>query len=112
MKINVNGQDYSVTGEKPLLSVLREKIGMLSVKEGCDDATCGTCVVIANGKLVKSCSRKASTFERQEIITTEGLSSLFEAFSIGPWPTRVVHGVRIIQAHVSQFNRSAELLGQ
>ena len=74
MKITVNGQDYSVTDEKPLLSVLRNEIGLLSVKEGCDDATCGTCVVIANGKLVKSCSRKASTFENHEIITTEGLS--------------------------------------
>ena len=74
MKISVNGQDYSVTGENPLLSVLRDEIGMLSVKKGCDDATCGTCVVIANGKLVKSCSRKTSTFENQEIITTEGLS--------------------------------------
>jgi selenium-dependent xanthine dehydrogenase len=74
MKININGQYYSVTDEKPLISVLREEIGMLSVKEGCDDATCGTCVVIANGKLVKSCSRKASSFQNQEIITTEGLS--------------------------------------
>jgi aldehyde oxidoreductase len=74
MKITVNGQEYSVTDNKPLLSVLREEIGMLSVKEGCDDATCGTCVVIAGGKLVKSCSRKAATFENQEITTTEGLS--------------------------------------
>jgi aldehyde oxidoreductase len=74
MKITVNGQEYSVTDEKPLLTVLREEIGMLSVKEGCDDATCGTCVVIAGGKLVKSCSRKAATFENQEITTTEGLS--------------------------------------
>ena len=74
MKITVNGQHYSVTDDKPLLSVLREEIGMLSVKEGCDDATCGTCVVIAGGKLVKSCSRKTSTFENQEITTTEGLS--------------------------------------
>ncbi|MEP7191884.1 MAG: selenium-dependent xanthine dehydrogenase [Actinomycetota bacterium] len=74
MKITVNGQEYSITEDKPLLSVLREEIGMLSVKEGCDDATCGTCVVIAGGKLVKSCSRKASTFENQEITTTEGLS--------------------------------------
>ncbi|MEO6145078.1 MAG: selenium-dependent xanthine dehydrogenase [Dermatophilaceae bacterium] len=74
MKITVNGQDHSVTGEKTLLSVLRDEIGTLSVKEGCDDATCGTCVVIAAGKLVKACSRKASTFENQEITTTEGLS--------------------------------------
>ena len=75
MKIIVNGQDYSVTAELPLLSVLREEIGMLSVKEGCDDATCGTCLVISGGKLVKSCSRKASTFKNQEIITAEGLSA-------------------------------------
>jgi aldehyde oxidoreductase len=74
MKITVNGQDYSVIDDKPLLSVLRDEIGMLSVKEGCDDATCGSCVVIADGKLVKSCSRKVSTFENQQIITTEGLS--------------------------------------
>jgi aldehyde oxidoreductase len=74
MKITVNDQEYSVTDDKPLLSVLREEIGVLSVKEGCDDATCGTCVVIAGGKLVKSCSRKAATFENQEITTTEGLS--------------------------------------
>ncbi|MDQ1484296.1 MAG: hypothetical protein QOF35_2372, partial [Actinomycetota bacterium] len=74
MKITVNGQDYSVAEDKSLLSVLREQIGMLSVKEGCDDATCGTCVVIAGGKLVKSCSRKASTFQDQEITTAEGLS--------------------------------------
>jgi aldehyde oxidoreductase len=74
MKITVNGQEYSVTDDKPLLSVLREEIGMLSVKEGCDDATCGSCVVIANGKLVKSCARKAATFENQEITTTDGLS--------------------------------------
>ena len=74
MKITVNGQDYPVTGDRPLLSVLRNELWMLSVKEGCDDATCWTCVVIANGKLVKSCSRNASTFENQQIITTEGLS--------------------------------------
>src|SRR5664279_2020991 len=74
MKITVNGQEYSVTDDKPLLSVLRDEVGVLSVKEGCDDATCGTCLVIAGGKLVKSCSRKASTFENQQIVTTEGLS--------------------------------------
>ena len=74
MKITVNGQEYPVAGDKVLLSVLRDEIGTLSVKEGCDDGTCGSCVVIANGKLVKSCSRKVSTFENQEITTTEGLS--------------------------------------
>jgi hypothetical protein len=41
MKITVNGQGYSVTDEKPLLSVLRDEIGMLSVKEGCDARRAG-----------------------------------------------------------------------
>jgi selenium-dependent xanthine dehydrogenase len=79
MEITVNGRDYPVPGDKPLLAVLRDELGMLSVKEGCDDATCGTCVVIADGKLVKSCSRKASTFQGQQIITTEGLSEREQA---------------------------------
>ncbi len=72
--INVNGRDYPVSGDKSLMAVLRDEVGTLSVKEGCDDSTCGTCLVVAGGKLVKACSRKAATFEGQQIVTTEGLS--------------------------------------
>ncbi|HEX2705637.1 MAG TPA: 2Fe-2S iron-sulfur cluster-binding protein, partial [Candidatus Lustribacter sp.] len=72
--INVNGQDHDVAGEAMLVHALREQIGTLSVKVGCDDATCGTCMVIADGRLVKACNRPASAFAGQRVVTTEGLS--------------------------------------
>jgi selenium-dependent xanthine dehydrogenase len=72
--ITVNGLDYDVAADAMLIRVLRDEIGALSVKEGCDDGTCGTCMVIANGRLVKACNRPASSFAGQQIITTEGLS--------------------------------------
>jgi selenium-dependent xanthine dehydrogenase len=57
-----------------LVDALRGEIGALSVKVGCDDSTCGTCMVIADGRLVKACNRPASAFVGQQILTTEGLS--------------------------------------
>ena len=74
MQLKVNGQEHEVDGDRMLIHALREKIGALSVKQGCDDSTCGTCMVIANGKLIKACNRPAKQFKGQEIITTEGLT--------------------------------------
>jgi len=72
--ISVNGTDYEVDGEAMLVEALRGDIGALSVKVGCDDSTCGTCIVVANGRPIKACNRPAKSFEGQQIVTTEGLS--------------------------------------
>lgn len=72
--VNVNGTDYEVDGDAMLVHALREEIGALSVKVGCDDSTCGTCMVIADGRLVKACNRPASAFVGQKVLSVEGLS--------------------------------------
>jgi selenium-dependent xanthine dehydrogenase len=77
--LNVNGQDYEVAADKMLIHALREHIGTLSVKVGCDDSTCGTCMVIAGDRLVKACNRPASAFVGLPIVTTEGLSEREQA---------------------------------
>ncbi|MBW3087000.1 Aldehyde oxidoreductase [Austwickia sp. TVS 96-490-7B] len=74
MKLHVNGQEHEVDGDRMLIHALRDVIGTLSVKVGCDDSTCGTCVVHANGRLVKACNRPAKQFEGQKITTVEGLT--------------------------------------
>lgn len=74
MKITVNGSDHDVTPDIPLLDALREEAGALEVKQGCDDGTCGTCIVLVDGKPVKSCTRDASTAEGHEVLTTAGLT--------------------------------------
>ncbi len=76
IKINVNGKDYVVT-VKPyerLIDVLRYKLGLTSVKEGCGRGECGACVVIMDGKLVPSCLVPAYRANGSKIITVEGIA--------------------------------------
>ncbi len=74
--LNVNGKDYTVK-VKPyerLLDVLRYKLGLSSVKEGCGRGECGTCAVIMDGKLIASCLVLAIQARGKKILTLEGLA--------------------------------------
>jgi len=76
VSFKVNGREVRVR-VKPyerLLDVLRNKIGLLSVKEGCGRGECGSCVVIMNGKLIPTCLTLAVRAEGSEILTLEGIA--------------------------------------
>ncbi len=76
LKFTVNGKkvELNVPGARRLLDILREDLGLLSVKEGCSKGECGACSVIFNGKVVNSCMVLACQAEGSEITTLEGLS--------------------------------------
>ena len=57
-----------------LLDVLRNNLGLTSVKEGCSEGECGACTVIYNGEPVTSCCILAGQAEGADIITLEGIS--------------------------------------
>lgn len=73
---NVNG--HAVQALAPsnaiLLDVLRDEVGMLGVKRGCDLGTCGCCTVLVNGEPRLSCLCLAGQVEGDEITTVEGLA--------------------------------------
>ncbi len=76
LTFTVNGEQVSlkVPGAKRLLDVLREDLGLLSVKEGCSKGECGACSILFNGKIVNSCLLLACQAEGSQITTLEGLS--------------------------------------
>ena len=75
--ITVNGVQRSVIAEPDttLLVVLRREFGLLGTKQGCDNAVCGACTVVIDGKAVKSCVQKIGKINGAEITTVEGLSN-------------------------------------
>jgi aldehyde oxidoreductase len=78
MKITftLNGTERSVEAEPGLvlLDVIRDRFHLTGTKRGCDNATCGTCVVVVNGKAVKSCTYPLDKLEGAEVLTVEGLA--------------------------------------
>jgi len=75
LKLKVNGRDYelSVRADNTLLDVLRNELFLTGTKTGCEDANCGVCTVIMDGKAVKSCIILAGRANGSEILTIEGL---------------------------------------
>ena len=72
----LNGTERSVEAEAglALLDVIRDRFHLTGTKRGCDNATCGTCVVVVNSKAVKSCTYPLDKLEGAEVLTVEGLA--------------------------------------
>ncbi|HZU86820.1 MAG TPA: (2Fe-2S)-binding protein [Anaerolineaceae bacterium] len=61
-----------------LIDVIRDVLDLTGTKRGCDNSTCGTCVVVVNGKAVKSCNYPITKAEGATILTVEGISNGME----------------------------------
>jgi aerobic-type carbon monoxide dehydrogenase small subunit (CoxS/CutS family) len=73
--VTVNGIRHSVEVEDrwTLNELLRDHIGLIGSKIGCNRGECGACTVLLDGEPVYSCSTLAVWVDGQEILTVEGL---------------------------------------
>jgi aerobic-type carbon monoxide dehydrogenase small subunit (CoxS/CutS family) len=76
LRLLVNGEEVRLAAEpaKTLLQMLRQDLGLLSVKEGCSQGDCGSCIVVMNGRAVNSCLVLAAQADHAELVTLEGLA--------------------------------------
>jgi aerobic-type carbon monoxide dehydrogenase small subunit (CoxS/CutS family) len=77
IELTVDGVVYAqpVDPHRTLLRFLRDDLGLVGTKEGCDDSECGACMVLVDGQPVNSCSYLALQAAGRSITTVEGLSS-------------------------------------
>lgn len=77
VSLNVNGQKIvmEVKPEWSLAFVLREKLGLVALKVGCDRGECGACNILVDGKPHLACTMMAIESGGRTIVTLEGLAS-------------------------------------
>lgn len=74
--LTVNGSPVSLTsdGETPLLTALRDELGLVGTRFGCGQGLCGACFVEVDGTVLPSCQTPVWQVEGQAVTTVEGLS--------------------------------------
>ncbi len=72
----INGKEktLAIDVRKSLLEVLREQLGLTSVKQGCTEGECGACTVLIDGRPIDSCIYLAAWADGKTIRTVEDLS--------------------------------------
>ena len=77
IELNINGDNHEllVAPNHTLLEVLREKLGLMGTKRGCDLGACGACTVLIDGEAYLSCLMLAVDAVGKEIMTIEGLAA-------------------------------------
>jgi carbon-monoxide dehydrogenase small subunit len=75
MTVNGKAASAEVEDRTLLVQLLREKLGMTGTHVGCDTSQCGACVVLVDGKAVKSCTILAVQADGATVTTIEGLAT-------------------------------------
>jgi nicotinate dehydrogenase subunit A len=75
-RLQVNGVDREVTAEPgtPLLTVLRDLLGLLGSRFGCGLGLCGACFVRMDDAVVPSCDTPLWSAAGRSVVTVEGLA--------------------------------------
>jgi len=76
IRLTVNGEERECLApvHHSLLEVLREDLGLMGTKHGCELGECGTCTVLVDGKPILSCLTLPIECEGREVRTVEGLA--------------------------------------
>jgi carbon-monoxide dehydrogenase small subunit len=76
IQVTVDGERHEGDVEARLLLVhyLRDRLGKVGTPVGCDTSNCGACIVLLDGRSVKSCSVLAVQADGGEVTTIQGLA--------------------------------------
>ncbi|OGA09263.1 MAG: hypothetical protein A2W68_13520 [Betaproteobacteria bacterium RIFCSPLOWO2_02_64_14] len=75
LKVNGEAHQLLVQPQQTLMGVLRDDLGLTGTKQGCDDGTCGTCVVTVNGAMARACRVPIDRVQGKDVLTIEGLGT-------------------------------------
>jgi carbon-monoxide dehydrogenase small subunit len=74
LTLNGEAAEVAFAPHKTLLEVLREDLGLIGTKHGCELGECGTCTVLVDGRSILSCLFLGLDAEGREVTTIEGMA--------------------------------------
>ena len=75
LRVNGERHDIAVVPHHTLLEVLREDLGLIGTKHGCELGECGACTVLIDGLPTLSCLALPLEVQENEITTIEGVEA-------------------------------------
>jgi len=75
LRVNGESHEVAVLPHHTLLEVLREDLGLIGTKHGCELGECGACTVLLDGVPVLSCLTLPIEVQGREITTIEGIEA-------------------------------------
>ena len=79
--LNGEHRTLEVAPDEVLATAFR-RYGLVGLKRGCQDGSCGACTVLLDGRAVRSCLLFAALADGHEVTTIEGLGTLEEPHPI------------------------------
>lgn len=75
--LTVNGERVEVDrpDDTPLLTVIRDALGLVGSRFGCGQGLCGACLVLLDGRPVPSCDTPLWQAAEGAVVTVEGLAA-------------------------------------
>lgn len=73
--VNNKPVEVGIDPRESLADTLRQRLGLTSVKKGCEVGECGACTVLVDGVAIDSCIYLSVWAQGKTILTVEGLQS-------------------------------------
>ena len=82
--ITINAKSIALTApdKTPLLSFLRNELGLSGPKLGCGEGECGACMVLVDGRPQTSCNLPLWAVKGHAVTTLEGLGAAGQAHDL------------------------------
>lgn len=77
INLKVNGKEYKIEVDvrESLLEVLRNRLQLTGVNQGCGVGECGACTVLVDGTPIDSCIFMAVWADGKDVLTIEGVGN-------------------------------------